>query len=59
MKKKIFCVILIIIILQYFCIFVFADNSLNSELTNEIANIITNEIPEELQAQKEEIDKNL
>lgn len=59
MKKKIFCVILIIIILQYFCIFVFADNSLNSELTNEIANIITNEIPEELQAQKEEIDNKI
>ena len=40
MKKKFICIILIILILQYFCTFVFAENS----LTNEIVNDITNEL---------------
>lgn len=59
MKKKIFSIILIFLVLQYFCTFVFADNSLTNELTNELTNSINNEIPEELQEQKDEIDKKI
>ena len=55
MKRKIILIILIIVIMQYFCVFVFADNS----LTNEIANEITNSIPEELEKQKEEVDNKI
>ena len=55
MKRKIIFIILIIVILQYFCVFVFADNS----LTNDIANEVTNSIPAELEKQKEEVDNKL
>ena len=55
MKRKIILIILIIVIMQYFCVFVFADNS----LTNDIANEITNSIPEELEKQKEEVDNKI
>ena len=48
MKKKIISIILIIFLLQYFCTFVFADNS----LTNETTNNLTNEV--DLEEQKEE-----
>ena len=55
MKRKIIFIILIIVILQYFCVFVFADNS----LTNDIANEVTNSIPAELEKQKEEVDNKI
>ena len=50
MKKKIVLVILVFILLQYFCVFVFAEDS----LTNEIVNSATNEVS--LEDQKQEID---
>ena len=37
MKRKIICIILIILVLQYFCNFVFAENSLTNTITNETA----------------------
>ena len=55
MKRKIIFIILIIVILKYFCVFVFADNS----LTNDIANEVTNSIPAELEKQKEEVDNKI
>ena len=53
MKKKIISIILIIIVLQYFCTFVFADNS----LINEITNSVTNEV--DLQEQKEQVESKI
>ena len=53
MKKKIISIILIIIVLQYFCTFVFADNS----LINEISNSVTNEV--DLQEQKEQVESKI
>ena len=53
MKKKFICIILIILILQYFCTFVFAENS----LTNEIVNDITNELS--LEEQKEQVENQI
>lgn len=38
MKKKIISIILVILILQYFCTFVFAENSVTNETTNEVSN---------------------
>ena len=38
MKKKIISILLIILMLQYFCTFVFAENSLTNETTNEVSN---------------------
>lgn len=55
MKRKIIFIILIIVILQYFCVFVFADNS----LTNNIKNEVINTIPDELEKQKEEVDNKI
>ena len=55
MKRKIIFIILIIVILQYFCVFVFADNSLTNNITNEV----TNTIPDELEKQKEEVDNKI
>ena len=55
MKRKIIFIILIIVILQYFCVFVFADNSLTNDITNEVTNII----PDELEKQKEEVDNKI
>lgn len=55
MKRKIIFIILIIVILQYFCVFVFADNSLTNDITNEV----TNTIPDELEKQKEEVDNKI
>lgn len=53
MKKKIISIILVFIILQYFCIFVFAEDS----QTNEITNSLTNEVS--LEDQKQEVDDKI
>ena len=50
MKKKITSIILIFILLQSFCIFVFADDS----LSNETVNTVTNEVSLEEQQQEVE-----
>ena len=52
MKKKIVSLILIFLILQYFCVFVFANDS----VTNEVTNSVTNNITDELEKQKEEVE---
>ena len=53
MKKKIISIILIFILLQSFCIFVFAEDS----QTNEITNATTNETS--LEDQKQEVDDKI
>ena len=53
MKKKVISIILIFLVLQYFCTFVFAENS----LTNEITNSVVNEV--DLEAQKEEVENKI
>lgn len=53
MKKKFICIILVILILQYFCASVFAENS----LTNEIVNDITNELS--LEEQKDQVESQI
>ena len=54
MKKKILSIILIIVVFQYFCTFVFAENSETNEIvTNAINNSTTNELS--LNEQKEVI----
>lgn len=50
MKKKIISIILIILLLQYFCTFVFAENSINNEITNET---------EKLEEQKQEVEDKI
>ena len=50
MKKKIISIILIIFLLQYFCTFVFAENSINNEVTNET---------EKLEEQKQEVEDKM
>ncbi len=55
MKKKIFSIILIILILQYFCVFVFANDS----ITNEITNNTTNSITDDLEKQKEDVENKI
>ena len=55
MKKKIVSLILIFLILQYFCVFVFANDS----VTNEITNSVTNNITDEQKKQKEEVEDKL
>lgn len=55
MKKKIITIVLIIFVIQYFCTFVFAENSVSNQITNEI----TNEIPEELNEQKQEVEDKI
>ena len=58
MKKKIFSIILIIVVLQYFCTFVFAENSeTNNIVTNAINNSTTTEL--NLNEQKEETDNKI
>lgn len=59
MKRKIICIILIILVLQYFSNFVFAENSLTNTTTNEIVNGVNDDQTQELQEQKEEVDKKL
>lgn len=50
MKKRIISIILIVFILQYFCTFVFAENSVNNEITNETEN---------LEEQKKEVEEKI
>ena len=58
MKKKILSIILIIVVFQYFCTFVFAENSETNEIvTNAINNSTTNELS--LNEQKEVIDNKI
>ncbi len=58
MKRKILCIILIILILQYFCNFVFAENSVANNITNEVTNEINTET-EELENQKQEVENKI
>lgn len=53
MKKKCIYIIFIVLILQYFCTFVFAENS----ITNEIVNGVTNELS--LEEQKAEVENQI
>lgn len=55
MKRKVICIILVIIILQYFCTFVFAENSLTNNITNEVGNNTINEETEKLEQQRDEV----
>ena len=58
MKRKILCIILIILLLQYFCNFVFAENSITNDITNQITNEKKDET-EELQNQKQEVEDKI
>lgn len=51
MKKKIIVVILIVCLIQYFCTFVFAENSITNQMKNEI--------PDELNEQKQEVENKI
>ena len=57
MKKRIVCVILIILVLQYFCNFVSAENSVANEITNSITN--NNDETEKLEAEKQEVEDKI
>ena len=66
MKHKVIVFFLIVIILQYFCTFVFAENAIANEvvngITNETANALTNEVANEvenLETQKEEVENRI
>ena len=59
MNKKIICIILIIAILEYFCTFVFAENSLTNTVTNEIASDTIDGQTEELRKQNEEMNNKI
>lgn len=66
MKHKVIVFFLIVIILQYFCTFVFAENAIANEvvngITNETANPLTNEVANEvenLETQKEEVENRI
>ena len=55
MKRKIISIILIILIFQYFCTFVFAENSITNETINNIAN--ENSLEEQKQEVEDKIDE--
>ena len=55
MKRKIICIALIILILQYFCTFVFAENI----ITNEVTTNTVDEETQELEKQKEEVENKI
>ena len=59
MKRKIICIILIILILQYFCTFVFAENSLINVTTNEVTTNTVDSETQELEKQKEEVENKI
>ena len=60
MKKKLVSIVIIIILLQCFCIFAFAANEIQTNgVLNETTNTLTNAIPDELNEQKEQIDEKL
>ena len=56
MKKKLVSIVLIIVLLQCFCIFAFAENETES---NVISNEITDNITNELNEQKQQVDEKL
>ena len=53
MKRKIISIILVFVILQYFCIFVFAEDSQSNEITNNATNEVS------LEEQKQEVDDKI
>lgn len=53
MKRKIISIILVFVILQYFCIFVFAEDSQSNEITNSATNEVS------LEDQKQEVDDKI
>ena len=59
MNKKIICIILIIAILEYFCTFVFAENSLTNTVRNEIASNTIDAQTEGLRKQNEEMNNKI
>ncbi len=59
MKRKVICIILIILILQYFCTFVFAENSLTNNITNEVVNNTIDNQTEELEQQRDEVENKI
>ena len=60
MKKKLVSIVIIIILLQCFCIFAFAANEIQTNgILKETTNTLTNAIPDELNEQKEQIDEKL
>ncbi len=59
MKRKIICIILVILILQYFCTFVFAENTLINSTANELVTNTVDEETEELEKQKEEVENKI
>ena len=58
MKKKILSIIIIIIMFQYFCNFVFAQNLTINDITNDETNEIVEQTTE-LEKQKEELDSKI
>ena len=61
MKKKLIVIILIFLIIQYCCTFVFAENSINNDFTNKTTNETTNTIvdTQELEKQKDEVGEKI
>ena len=63
MKRKIICIVLIILIIQYFCTFVFAQNSVQNTVTNVVTNdVTTNTVDaetQELEKQREEVENKI
>ena len=55
MKRKIICIALIILILQYFCTFVFAENIITNEVTTNTVDAET----QELEKQKAEVENKI
>ena len=57
MKRKIISIILVILLLQYYCGFVFAENTNDiNQTSNETTNVeANNQISEELSKQQEEV----
>ena len=55
MLRKIICLALIILILQYFCTFVFAENIITNEVTTNTVDAET----QELEKQKEEVENKI
>ena len=61
MKRKIISIILVILLLQYYCGFVFAENTNDiNQISNETTNVeANNQISEELSKQQEEVKEKL
>ena len=63
MKRKIICIVLIILIIQYFCTFVFAQDSVQNTVTNVVTNdVTTNTVDaetQELEKQREKVENKI